>query len=279
MITEEEAKAIVRRMGKPILEFAASIAVPLYWPIRNTDGTIVARNGTAFFLQTNQALFGVTAAHVIEGRNSWRSHCELHGKTLLRLGGRQGTSVSFDWDARVVDINPDMDIATFAVSPREIEHIDRTVYSGFQTDWPPEPPKEMQGIIYAGFPAVGTRPLSLASIRFGVVCGTGLVSSVSELNVSSLIDRDHLEPTLGDGIPPENFDFGGISGAPMLYVTLTKGGLFLNSFAGVIFSGPNTSDNAGEAIPGFELIRARRARFIQKDGFLDHSLWASLRMR
>jgi hypothetical protein len=41
---------------------------------------VVARNGTAFFLQTNQALFGVTAAHVIEGRNSWRSHCELYGK-------------------------------------------------------------------------------------------------------------------------------------------------------------------------------------------------------
>jgi hypothetical protein len=279
VITEEEAKAIVRRLGKPILEFAASIAAPLYWPVRNAAGTVVARNGTAFFLRTKQATFGVTAAHVIEGRNSWRSHCDLHGKTPLRLGGREGTSVSFDWDARAVDINSDIDIATFTVSPREIEHINRTVYSGFQTDWPPEPPKERQGIIFAGFPAVGTRQLSLASIQFGVVCGTGLVSSVSELNVSSLIDRDHLEPALGEGMPPENFDFGGISGAPMLYVTLTKGGLFLNSFAGVIFSGPNTSDSAEEAIQGFELIRARRARFIREDGFLDHSLWRSLRLR
>jgi hypothetical protein len=271
--------AIVRRMGKPILEFAASIVAPLYWAVRNTDGTVVTRNGSAFFLQTDKALFGVTAAHVIEGRNSWRSHCELHGKAPLRLGGREGTSVSFDWDARAVDINPDIDIATFTVSPREIEHINRTIYSGLQIDWPPEPPQERQGIIYAGFGAAGTRQISPEAVQFGVVCGTGLVSSVSELNISSLIDRSYIEPVLGDGIPPENFDFGGLSGAPMLYVTLTKRGLFLNSFAGVIFSDPNTSDKAGEAIPGFELIRARRARFIRADGFLDHSLWDSLRMR
>jgi hypothetical protein len=277
MITEEEPQAIVRRMGKPMLEFAASITAPLYWPVRNTDGTVSARNGTAFFLKTRRALFGVTAAHVIEGRNSWRSHCEINGETQLRLGGRNGTSVSFDWDARAVDINLDMDIATFAVSAREIEDINRTPYSGVQNGWPPDPPRERHGIVYAGFPAVGTRLLSVTSVQFGVVCGTGLVSSVSELNVSSLIERDYLEPALGDGIPPGNFDFGGISGAPMLYVTLSKGGLFLNSLAGVIFSGPNTSCDPGKAIAGFELIRARRACFIREDGFLDHSNWGSLR--
>jgi len=278
VITEEEAKDIVRRMGKPTLEFAASIVAPIYWPVRNADGTVIARNGTAFFLKTDQAVFGVTAAHVIEGRNSWRSHCEIHGNTKLRLGGRNGNSVSFDWDARSIDINLGMDIATFAISEREIEQIDRIVYSGFRNGWPPAPPKERQGIIYAGFPAVGTRVMSPHAAQFGVLCGTGLVSSVSELNISSLLERPYLEATLGEGVPPENFDFGGISGAPMLYVTLTQAGLFLNSFAGVIFSGPNTSENAGEAIKGFELIRARRARFIRADGFLDHSTWESLRL-
>ena len=86
MITEEEAKDIVRRMGKPTLEFAASIVAPIYWPVRNADGTVIARNGTAFFLKTDQTVFGVTAAHVIEGRNSWRSHCEIHGRMRRSSG-------------------------------------------------------------------------------------------------------------------------------------------------------------------------------------------------
>ena len=98
---------------------------------------------------------------------------------------------------------------------------------------------------------------------------------MSETNISSLLEREYLEPTLGEGLPPENFDFGGISGSPLLYVTI-KGSLFLNAFAGVIVAGPNTSDNPDEAIRGFELIRARRARFIRADGSLDHLLWSSL---
>src|SRR5271166_6531970 len=151
MVTVEEAKAIVRRIGKPLLKFVASVTAPIYWVVRDPEGGVHTRNGTAFFLRTHEALFGVTAAHVIEGPMSWREHCDSHGKTPLRLGGREGTSVEFDWDARGVDINLRMDIATFVVSPREIEYIDRTVYSGYQAQWPPEPPKEKQGIIYSGF--------------------------------------------------------------------------------------------------------------------------------
>jgi hypothetical protein len=105
----------------------------------------------------------------------------------------------------------------------------------------------------------------------------GLVSSISDINVSSLIEREYLEPALGQGIMPENFNFGGISSAPMIYNTLINGGIFVNALAGVIFSGPNTSDNPEEAIRGFELIRARRADFIRRDGVLDHALWESFR--
>ena len=67
MLTETEAREIARRVGKAALEFAATIVAPLYWVGRNPDGSLYTRNGTAFFLQTKDALFGVTAAHVIEG--------------------------------------------------------------------------------------------------------------------------------------------------------------------------------------------------------------------
>jgi hypothetical protein len=279
MVTEEEAKAIVRRIGKPLLEFAASIVAPLYWAARNADGSVVARNGTAFFLRTPEALFGVTAAHVIEGKNSWREHCEAHGKTSLRLGAKEGSSVSFDWDARCVDINLGLDIATFTVSPREIEHINRVPYGGLQTSWPPPAPAINAGVTYAGFPAVGTRQLSKMAVQFGVLCGTGLVSSINDRDISTLLERDYLEPVLGEGIVPENYNFGGISGGPVIYNTLTEGGLFVNALAGVLISGPNPSSKPEESIPGFELFQARRACFIRGDGFLNHELWESQQLR
>jgi hypothetical protein len=275
MVTEAEAKAIMSHIGEPLLKFAASLVAPLYWVTRNREGKLHPRNGTAFFLRTKEALFGVTAAHVIEGSNSWRDHCAIYGETPLRLGAEEGLSLSLDWDARVIDLHRDIDLATFEVSPGEIEQIGRTQYSGVQAEWPPRSPRVQQGVLYAGFAGVGTRQLSPIALQFGVVTGMGIVSSLSDTTVSSLVEREHLAPALGEGIPPENFNFGGISGAPMLYATM-RGGLLVNALAGIIVAGPNTSDDSEQAIQGFELIRARRTYFIREDGTLDGALWASL---
>jgi hypothetical protein len=115
MVTEQEAIAIARGIAPHVIRFAASIVAPLCWVTREPNGAVGTRNGTAFFLRTSEALFGVTTAHVIEGTNGWRTHCEIHGKTNLGLGAKEGSSVAFDWDARCVDINLEMDIATFTV--------------------------------------------------------------------------------------------------------------------------------------------------------------------
>jgi hypothetical protein len=222
-------------------------------------------------LRTSEAAFGVTAAHVIEGRNSWRAYCEEYGPTPLRLAGRKGNSIELPWDARCVDINLEIDIATFMITNREIASIDRTIYSG-----PPPPPAKNKGIFYCGFPAAGTRVPSRNEVVFGAFAGSGVASAVNECDVLTQVEREFLEPALGEGIPPENFDFGGISGGPMLYVVETKSGLRFNALAGIIYAGPNTSDDPNEAIPGFELFHARRPQFIRADGFLEHELWKSV---
>jgi len=277
VISEQQAKAIVRRVGKPALEFAASIVAPLYWAQRGGGGKVTARNGTAFFLRTPEALFGVTAAHVVEGPGGWRESCARHGKTPLRLGAKNGASVELPWDARCVDIDLDIDIATFSISPREIETIERVPYGGLQAQWPPPAPRVDTGITYSGFPAVGTRNLSRAAVQFGVLCGTGLVSSVNDREISTLLEREYLEPVLGEGIVPEDYNFGGISGGPLIYNVLTGQGLLVNALAGVIISGPNPSPDHEESIPGFELFQARRVDFIRADGFLDRELWDARR--
>jgi hypothetical protein len=60
-------------------------------------------------------------------------------------------------------------------------------------------------------------------LGFGVASGGGVVSSISESDVFSLIERENLIPFLGGGLPPENFDFGGMSGGPVLSVVEYRG--------------------------------------------------------
>jgi hypothetical protein len=142
------------------------------------------------------------------------------------------------------------------------------VLTGHQKSWPPDPPRQDCGIYYYGFAGVGTLQLSRAAVSFGAVCGSGVASSVNELDVSFLMERQYLTPALGSQeLPPEDFDFRGISGGPMLKVT--QGILRGWELAGVIYEGPNPSSDPAEAIAGFEVIRARRARFIRADGTLE----------
>ncbi len=81
-------------------------------------------------------------------------------------------------------------------------------------------------------------------------------------------------PVFGQGLPPENFDFRGMSGGPML--TVVQNTLRSWMLAGVIVQGPNTDLREGESIPGLEIIRARRAQFIKPSGQLDKERWAAL---
>jgi hypothetical protein len=264
----EEAKAIMRGgLGEAELRLVTSFCAPLYWAVRLPD-RVICRNGTAFFLNPGEGVFGVTASHVVE--EGWRASRLTEDAGPLRLAGN-GTSLALDWDARVIDAHPKIDIATFRLTEAEIRSLGKFVLTGSQTVWPPGPPQDRRGIYYCGYPGVGTRHPSLQDVVFGALPGSGIATSVSEKDISTLIERQHLMPALGDHIPPENFAFGGISGGPML--TVVQGALRSWALAGVIYQGPNTSENPQEAIAGLEIIKARRAHFILPDGMLDIARW------
>jgi hypothetical protein len=191
----------------------------------------------------------------------------------LRIGG-QGWSFAFDWTERAIDTHPAIDIATFQVSQAEISRLGKVVLTGYQKSWPPKKPTVNCGIYYCGYPGIGTRQVSSQEVVFGAVPGSGVATSVSDKDVSSLIQREYLMPALGGGVPTENFDFRGISGGLML--TVVQNTLRSWMMAGVIYEGPCTSASPDEAIAGLEIIRARRAHFILPDGTLDTALWHSL---
>jgi hypothetical protein len=183
--------------------------------------------------------------------------------------------VQLDWDERQIDAHSALDIATFRVGQSEIARLGKTVLTGFQTTWPPGPPQQGRGIHYSGYPGVETLHVSEQEVWFGCMTGSGVASSVNERDVSTQIEREYWNSVLGRGLPPVNFVFGGISGGPMLTVVETST-LRSWALAGVIYQGPNPSENPDDAIVGLEIIKARRAHFIRPDGTLDVPRWHML---
>lgn len=268
IMEEAQARALMAVLGKAEGEFVASLTTTLWWVIREGDRNYRARNGSAFFLDAGKGVFGVTANHVLE---AWRSDCQSKKVVALQLAG-----MPFDPEGKhaIIDAHRGIDIATFRITADEVRSIGKTTLTGTQRAWPPPPPQQDKGVYYAGFPGVEKQWVSPRDVSFGIAPGGGVASSVSERDVSSLIEREHIIPVLGGGVPPENFDFRGISGGPMLYVV--EGVLRSWALAGVIYEGPSTSNEPNEAIAGLEVIRARRAHFILPDGALDIARWDAM---
>jgi hypothetical protein len=271
----EEAKAIIKGgLGKAELEFVTSITAPLYWVIREDDKQYKVRNGSAFFLDAGVGPFGVTACHVVNG---WREARKNGGVIAVQIGC--DLLLDFEGKNRLIDEHDKIDIATFQITASEISSINKVILTGSQKEWPPHPPEERKGIYFSGFPGVETILSSPSSFEFGAVSLSSVANSVSELDISTLTERQDLIDVMGNGFPPENFDFGGISGGPMLTVIENPRTLLRSwSLAGVIYEGPNPPGDGVQAISNLEIIRARRAHFILPDGKLDIPRWNGLNL-
>ena len=106
---------------------------------------------------------------------------------------------------------------------------------------------------------------------FGAVPGMGIATSVNEKCISIQLEREYLVPLLGGGVPPENFNFGGISGGPVIKVVETS--IRTYALAGIIYQGPNTTADPDQAIAGFDVISACHAHYLLPDGRLDRDRW------
>jgi hypothetical protein len=270
-LSREEAIAIMRNgLGEFELNNVTSFCAPIYWVVsRNADGTPIARNGTTFFLDPGPGVIGVTACHVIHG---WiRDRRAGAGPLCIATNGNP---LQIDWSDRVIAAHSAIDIATFRISANEVTQLGKIPLTGSQKTWPPNPPAKNCGLYYCGYPSVGTNPISRRALSFGAVRGSGVATSINDRDIVTLFQREYWLPDPLRGAPPPNFNFAGISGGVMLIVVQTA----IRSWAlsGVIYEGPCTSDVPGEAIPNFEIIRARRAHFICPNGQLETALWHAL---
>jgi hypothetical protein len=274
-LTDEEKAEAVRLtlagLGKAELELAGSYPSPLIWTV---DGGNSLKGGTVFFLDTGEAVFAVTAAHVVveffadSKMPNVHATIAAHGKSPLPI----------PLGDRIIDASAEIDIATFRVFPNELQYFNRSLLKGHVREWPQKLAEINGPATYCGFPGVGRRPVA-GGVSFGAVPMGGIVTSSHETMISIQIEREELVRLLGDYDMPENFNFGGMSGGPLIAIVQAE---IMRTWkpAGVIISGPNPGDAPDQdSIPGFEVIRARPIHFIKADGTLDHDRWAQANIR
>jgi hypothetical protein len=198
-------------------------------------------------------------------------HSKLPTFVQSMVGG-DGQPLRIELGDRIIDAHAGIDIATFDVTRQEIESLRHTVLTGYQREWPPPFPQIDRGVIYCGYPGKTREPVGPREIIFGRFGSAGIISSLSETSVSIQIERENLFRVLGEGVMSDGYDFGGISGGPLVAMVETAA---LRSWmpAGVVIQGPNPSHDASQSISGFEMIKARPIQFIKADGFLDSAKW------
>ena len=230
--------------GRALVDIIRPLVVPFYCGPRAAAAP--PRNGSAFFVRTNAAVFGATAWHVYEEFIQQIEQdrcvvCQLHN---LKLAG--------DLQSRLISHGRQCDLATFRISAEELNSLgNRTV------PWPPQIPPVRKSVLIGGFPGVGKRlSESREILTFGLVKTLTPVDSVSDRDISMVRPPDNeVTDVEGKGLPPRNFDFGGMSGGPVIAV-LDCSGITSWALAGVIY----------ECGVEFEIIKAVRADLITEDG-------------
>jgi hypothetical protein len=259
VMTPDEAKTLLTgNFGKELHKAACAYCHPIFWALRGDSGLFkIMANGTAFVFDCGKRPFLVTAAHVYE---EYVSDLDKFGE---RVFGSLG-SIPFRMEKRLIGClgSKTLDVATFEITSEEIAESGKNVLVGGQKSWPPDPVKEGEGVLFAGFP--GTERIEERTeleCNFGLYSAITPVSSVSERHFGCAFERSEWLDTMGHGFPAEGHDLGGISGCPVLALKESSAGVVSWSLAGV---GYNATSALGE------IFLVHHARRINPDGTLSN---------
>ena len=221
---------------KQYLRIANSYSLPIFWGKSETG---ISSNGTAFVLDTGEKIFVVTAAHV------YRSYLEQ--KKNMGVEFCQLSKINFDMETRLISVptTKEIDIATFEIGRHEIERLGANVLHGSNNSWPPPRPKENNMVVVSGFPGLERLRKDDDCYSFGFYCFNTPVNSISSRHFGCSLDRRFWIDSLGKGLPPPNYDMGGISGAPAIALLKSEGGVVSWRLAGIVYEAA-ASETLGE---------------------------------
>jgi hypothetical protein len=201
-----------------------------------------------FFLQLQDKLLAVTAAHVYEGYVADKK--KQPQKIVCHLG-----NVPFDPEARLVGLGSSttIDVATFWITWDELRQIGKEAVIG--SPWPPPIPMVGQAVFLSGFPGKTRFWTQSRALSFAIYSGLNKVDQVNDEYVTCVLDPAFWVGIKGERLPPKLTDIGGLSGGPLLVPQETKNGEWHLTLAAVISNGAFGS-----------IVYATRADLISEDG-------------
>jgi hypothetical protein len=241
---EEAKKLAAGPYARTMLENLATYVTPISWTIRVENDALKLTNGTAFFVKTPRATFGVTARHVVAGFLAAKT---ANSRTICHL-----LDTELDLASAVISQGSTADIATFRVSDTVIAKLGKQPITG----WPPMMPQPDKGIMYAGFPGAERLQVARREFSFGLYFASNVAHSIDHEKITTMVDRESIVDTIGCGLPPECYDVGGMSGGPLL--TMVETCVISWRLAGVITDGLAMGD----------ILYATRADCISDDGIV-----------
>lgn len=250
-IDEATRTDIVRVLLKQSREYVAAI----YWSYNATDAQTILHNGSCFFLQIDQNLFGVTANHVYE---AYIQAKEEHPELVLLIHN----TIIQDFETRIIDRDQAADILTFSISSDELKQIDTRPYSCPINRWPPKPAVIGNGVIMAGYAEADRAVMDSKNVEFLQTSNFLIVAGIDEDKIEIQIEQKNLSSFDGHDLPSITKNLSGNSGAPLwtvssdLHENFRLGGIIISQF-------PPKSEE--EAV----VIFAKRPEFILADGKLN----------
>ena len=257
MDKQEARKLLTGEFGEELVKLAMNSVTPLFWGVPEKSENSVLNSGSAFALDCGQGPFIVTAAHVYE---SYIEAKKKNSDLVCQLG-----RMSFELESRLIDSlgSSTVDIATFRVSAEEIskwKSWGKNVLTYSEHSWPPRKALTDEGALFGGFPGKLRLEPGSMQCNFGLYTALTPVSSSSERHISCLFEREEWIDVIGNGIPEEGYDLGGISGAPMLILEWSESGIFSWFLGGIIYT---SSTSLGE------IVCAYHSCHINSDGSLN----------
>jgi hypothetical protein len=265
MTDDERKAALAGGMGQMFSEMANRHVTWIWWTRDTSEMTDILGHGTAFILDRGTGPMLVTAAHVYR---EYLAHQRQHGTLYCQVANTRVRDLSKlliacgNLHVPLGDNGPDADIATFQMTPAAVQRVNKTPILALG-DWPP-PPVPNQNVMFAGYPGHERVFVSPNEINFGFHTGMTGVRTVTDRQITLLIQREFLLDWTGNGVPRPGYGLGGISGAPLLAPEFGASGWYFR-LVGVVSEAPDARP-AEDVL--FEMVAADRANFILPDGKL-----------
>ena len=147
-------------MHEQVTALTMKVARPLVWHDARQSWPKRLLGGSCFILRFDAGLIGVTAEHVIKAFEK----TQIEGTSTVCLL----RTVLFDLTGRIIDRDPDLDIATFAVTENELVKSE-AIEVDCRSAWPPPVPDIGRELSLAGFPEEFKKDYSLSPVRIPCV--------------------------------------------------------------------------------------------------------------